>query len=148
MRDRLSTFFIIFMFTCFLPVVAFCSDDLHYKCLLSSNFPLSGSKEKKIFSPHEKIYIYVKFSELPPGEYNFNTAWLKYNGEVELYKSSKLKIDYATDYIYYSWFELTPKGTLKRMVSGGEYDFEQRGNRVVTVELNGEQLCKCEFEIL
>lgn len=125
-----------------------CASPLTYECYVSNDFPLKVLREQAVFDASEKIYVYVKFSNLPPGNYLVNTTWLKYSREAERRNTSKISIDSETDYTYYSWFKLLRKGPFSRMLMGEEYDPDQKGARTVIVDVNGERICAESFEVI
>jgi hypothetical protein len=125
-----------------------CAASLTYECYVSNSFPLKGTGGQTVFDASKKIYVYVKFSNLPPGSYLVNTTWLKYSGEAERRNTSEIRIDSETDYTYYSWFKLLRKGPFSKMLMGEEYDSDQKGARTVIVDVNGERICAESFEVI
>lgn len=147
MRTKLIRSAVLILIVVLHAAIGRCASQLTYECYVSNAFPLKILKEQTFFDASEKIYVYIKFSNLLPGNYLVNTTWLKYSGETERRNSSEIRIDSETDYTYYSWFKLLKKGPFSRMFMGQEYDPDQKGARTVIVDVNGKRICSESFEV-
>ena len=139
---------VIVLYLILLPSRGITADPVKYRLYMYKN--QESTQSTTVFSPHDQIFIFIRFINLPKGEYTFHADW--YNSFGELQESSRYAFSLAepSDHSVESWLEIKQAGFLNRLFSVSEttgYNLKFYGQWQVKIFLNGEEIAVSPFEI-
>ena len=124
------------------------ADRIKYRLYMYKN--QESTRSATVFSPHDQIFVYIRFINLPKGEYTFHADWYNSFGEQQESSRHTFSLPEAADYAVESWLEMKRAGFLNRLFSVSEttgYNLKFYGKWKVIIFLNGEQVAVSPFEV-
>lgn len=108
----------------------------------------SFQEEKAIFSPYDKIYAVIDFSNLVAGEYELSAEWILPSGKLLKQDTYTLALSQPrqSSRVHF-WLKLRPKGTTKRLFSKRKFSKAIYGQWKIQLYCNKEALPPVTFEI-
>ena len=103
------------------------------------------------FSPHDKVFIRVKFKNLKQGLYTLHTDWYNPLGKLQEKSSFQFTQRRQASFSAQSWIQLKRAGFMKRVFSvsnSGGYNVKFFGEWRVVIYLNGEEMVTHRFKMI
>ena len=145
---KIPSFCILLFFSFLLTKNKPCfSETLSSHCQASTYSDGAFTQKADLFSVSQKVYLKVTCKHLPIGTYTINTQWIDSKGGLQTERGHTFTIDSPKSYSAYFGLTHFPKGTLRQIVSGGEYEDEQYGNWSILTFINGENINKSYLSV-
>lgn len=110
----------------------------------------AAGRPTTVFSPEDRVVLYIQFRDLPAGEYSFQADWHNPFGELQDSSRHAFALQAASDYAVEASLEMTRAGFLTRLFSASEttgYHVKFYGKWQVRLFLNGEEVADRSFEV-
>ena len=99
------------------------------------------------FSIYEKVYLLIQCKGLPEGAYSVYTQWMDEEGRPQTKRVHKFNVASQRDYSVAFKFKQIPKGTLRKLSSGQDFEDYQYGKWSVLTFINDDQVERKYFTI-
>ena len=96
----------------------------------------------------EKAFLEVSCEVLVQGEYVITTQWMDATGKLQAERQHEVLLGFPRPYSAVFKFKQMPKGSLKRMSSGDDFEPYQYGEWSVLSFINGEEIDRSYFTII
>jgi len=139
---------LIVVYLVLLPSVGRTTDQINYRIFMYKNNEVA--QPTTLFSPHDKIVVYIKFFNLPGGEYTFHADWYNSFGELQDSSNYSFALPGAADHAVESSMGMSKAGFLTRLFSVSEttgYSVKFYGKWQVKLFLNGDEVAGKSFEV-
>ena len=124
-----------------------CADAISSRCKSSTYKDNNFTQMVNNFAIYEKVYLYVYCEVLPKGSYAINTQWMDRNGMLQSERAQEFRVEFPRGHSAAFKFKQMPKGTLRQMMSGDDFDDFQYGRWSVLVFINNEKIDRNYFTI-
>ena len=99
------------------------------------------------FSVYDTVFLEVHCEVLIRDTYVISTQWMDETGNLQAERNHKFMLGFPRPYSAIFKFRQMPKGTLKAMSSGDDFDEHQYGKWSVLSFINGEEIDRTYFTI-
>lgn len=133
-----------FLLICHTSISAVTLSDRCQSALFSDE---SLTEETEQLSIYSRLFLKVHCGLLPKGSYVITTQWLDEIGRLQAERAHKFKIGFPRYHTAKFKFKQMPKGTIRRMMSGNDFEKHQYGKWSVLTFINNEEIDRKYFTI-
>ena len=105
------------------------------------------SEQTDLINIHERVFLLVNCKSLPEGSYTISTQWMDEEGKLHTERPHSFKVASQQDYSAAFKFKQMPKGMLKTMSSGQDFEEHQYGKWSVMTFINTDEINRNYFTI-